>query len=75
MEEPLEPPVDSKPIEEEFSFDPQHDYHDGIAFTFTGSLMVPITGETERREKEDAEAKVKRTSVKMNFKDFVKMRA
>lgn len=72
MEKPTELP--ETVTQDEFGFEPQHDHHDGVAFTFNGTLMIPVAGETERCQKEDAEAKEKRTRIKMNFRDFVKMR-
>lgn len=49
----MEPkPTNSNAEQEGFDFQPQHDQHAGIRFTFSGGLMIPAPGESERIAKE-----------------------
>lgn len=56
-----------KPEQDGWDLSPAYDYHDDRAFTFNGVLMVPLTPEAEPPKRTPV-------SVKMNFKDFVKLR-
>lgn len=64
--------------QDDFEFQPQREIHGGVEFEFSGTLFVPAPGGTkqlEHEQQQEAEAKERRTHTKMNFKDFVKMRA